>query len=47
MKYAVFWEFCPSDFDKAVGKFRKYVEEVEKSPDKYPEVLFPSHSMAG
>jgi len=47
MKYVVFWEFCPSDFDKAVGKFRKYVEEVEKSPDKYPEVLFPSHSMAG
>ena len=47
MKYIVFWEFCPEDFDKVIEKYRKHTEEVEKFPDKYPEVLFPSHSMAG
>jgi len=47
MKYVVFWEFCPEDFDKVIEKYRKYIEEVGKFPDKYPEVLFPSHSMAG
>ena len=47
MKYIVFWEFCPEDIDKAVEKHQAFGKEVEKHPDKYPEILFPSHWMAG
>lgn len=47
MKYIAFWEFCPEDFDKVVDKYLKMREDREKNPDKYPEVLFPSHSTAG
>jgi hypothetical protein len=47
MKYIVFWEFCPEDFDKVLEKYQAFGKEVEKHPDKYPKVIFPSHSMAG
>ena len=47
MKYIVFWEYRPEDFDKVIERFIAYAKEVEKHPDKYPKVLFPTHSMAG
>ncbi len=47
MKYILLWEFCPEDFDKAVEKHQAYGKDREKHPDKYAEVLFPSHWMAG
>ena len=47
MKYIVFWEFCPEDFDKVIERYLAFGKEVEKHPDKYPKVIFSSHSMAG
>ena len=47
MKYILFWEFCPEDFDKVIERYIALGKEVEKHPDKYPKTLFPSHSMAG
>ena len=48
MKYIVFWEFCPEDIDKAVEKFIEFnTVERKKHPDKYPKIIFPTHSMAG
>ena len=47
MKYIVFFEFCPEDFNKVIEKFLEFAEDSEKHPEKYPEILFPSHSMAG
>jgi len=47
MKYIVFWEFCPEDFDKVVERYQALGKEVEKHPDKYGKVLFPGHAMAG
>ena len=47
MKYIVFWEFCPEDIDKVLERYLASGEEVEKHPDKYPRVIFSSHSMAG
>ncbi len=47
MKYIVHWEFCPEDFDKVIKKVLEFAEDSEKHPEKNPEILFPSHSMAG
>jgi len=47
VKYIVFWEFCPEDIDKVIEQFVAFGKGVEKHPDKYPEILFHSHGMAG
>jgi len=47
VKYILFWEFCPEDFDKVIERYLALGKEVEKHPDKYPKVIFSSHSMAG
>jgi hypothetical protein len=47
VKYIEFWEFCPKDFDEVIERFIAFGKEVEKHPDKYPEILFSSHGMAG
>ncbi len=47
MKYIVFWEFCPEDFDKVLENVQTFSKDSEKHPDKYPEVIFSTHSLAG
>ncbi len=47
MKYILFWECCPEDFDKLIEKHQAFGKDREKHPDKYAEVLFSSHLMAG
>jgi hypothetical protein len=47
MKYIVFWEFCPEDLDKVLERVQAFGKDGEKHPDKYPKVIFSSHSMAG
>ena len=47
MKYILFWEFCPEDFDKVIEKRQAFVKDREKHPDKYAEVLFKSHLIPG
>ena len=47
MKYILFWEFCPKDFDKVVERYLALGKEVEKHPDKFPKVIFNSQTMAG
>ena len=47
MKYITFFEYCPEDFDKVVETYQAFGKDREKHPEKYPEVIFPSHGMAG
>ena len=47
MKYIVFWEFCPEDFDKVLERYQAFFADGEKHPGKYPKTIFSSHSMAG
>ena len=47
MKYIVFWEFRPEDYDKVIKNVMTVVEDGEKHPDKYPKSIFSSHSLAG
>ncbi len=47
MKYILFWEFCPEDFDKVIETHQAFVKDREKHPDKYAEVLFKSHLIPG
>ncbi len=47
MKYILFWECRPEEFDKVVEKHRAWLKDREEHPDKYAEVLFASHFMAG
>ena len=35
MKYIVFWEYKPEDLGKVVEKYRQFMEEHEKTPEKY------------
>jgi hypothetical protein len=44
MKFLVLFEFCPEDLYKAIEKWKKYMEDIEKTPEKYPEILFPFHA---
>lgn len=41
MRFIVYYEFCPEDFDKVITKMRKLQEERKKYPGKYPKTLFP------
>ena len=47
MKYIVFWEMCPEDFDKVIPKFQEVMEEREKGTDKFPKALSPNYSLGG
>ena len=47
MKYIVFWEFCPEDLDKVAKKFVELPEMRKKNPGKYPEYIFPPHTIGG
>jgi hypothetical protein len=47
LKYIVFWEFCPEDMDKVIKKTVNIQQEAEKNPGKYPEYIFPPHSIGG
>lgn len=47
MKYIVFWEFCPKDYDKVVERFLAYDKQIETQPDEHPKIIFNSHSMSG
>ncbi len=41
MKYLKFWEFCNGvTMKEAIQKNMAYYEEIEKNPDKYPQVLY-------
>ena len=41
MRYIVFWEFCPEDFDKVLAKYKLMAEISEKKPERFGEQLFP------
>ena len=43
MRFLVLFEFCPEDLYKAIEKWQKYMEDMEKTPEKYPKILFPQH----
>lgn len=47
LKYILFWEFCPEDFDKVIEKFKQAMAEREKGTEKFPKILFPPHSLGG
>ena len=47
MKYIVFWEMCPEDFDKVIPKFREAMEEREKGTEKFPKPLSKNYSVGG
>ena len=47
MKYIVFWEFSSEDMDKVIEKSIKVQKEAEKNPEKYPEYIFPPHTIGG
>lgn len=47
VKYLVFGEFCGENVDKVTEIAQKLREARKKNPEKYPEILFPSHSMIG
>jgi hypothetical protein len=47
LKYIVFWEFSPEEMDKVTEKSVKHQEEMKKNPGKYPEYLFPPHTIGG
>ena len=47
MKYISFWEYCPEDLDKILERSKQFSEDIEKHPEKYPTILFPSHIMGG
>ena len=41
VRYIVFWEFRPEDFDKVLAKFRSVAEIMQKEPEKFGKYLFP------
>ena len=47
MKYIVFWEFSSEDMGKVIEKSIKAQKEAEANPGKYPEYIFPPHSISG
>ena len=47
MKYIVFWEFCPDDWEKIIPKFQEYTKDHEENPGKYQEYLVGGHAFAG
>ena len=47
MKYIVFWEFSPDDWEKIVPKFQEYMKDHEENPGKYQEYLLGGHAFAG
>jgi len=44
VKYIEFWEFCPEDMDKVLAKSKLATEIMQKEPEKFGKVLFPSQS---
>ena len=47
MKYIVFSESKPEDYDKVIEKRKQLLEERKKNPEKYTKALFPTHRMGG
>jgi len=47
VKYLMYWEFNPEDMDKVIKKAVEYRQLSEKNPEKYPENLYPPHSLGG
>jgi hypothetical protein len=47
VKYLMYWEFNPEDMDKVIKKTVEYRQLSEKNPEKYPENLYPPHSLGG
>jgi len=47
MKYIVFSEYKPKDFDELMEKRKQLQEEREKTPEKYPKRIFPPHMIGG
>lgn len=48
MKFLAFFELDPEDWDKALEKNTKAVEEMEKNPDTYPtKTVFLPHTLLG
>jgi len=47
LKYIVFWDFHPEDMDKVIKKTVNMLQEAKKNPGKYPEYIFPPHSIGG
>ena len=45
MKYVVYWEMCPEDFDKIIPLFKK-MQELRDTKD-YPKALAPTYAFAG
>jgi hypothetical protein len=40
MKFILFFEFNPEDFDKVIEINETFVENKTKNPEKYPELIF-------
>ncbi len=47
MKYVVFWEFNPDDWDKIIEILPEYAKDTEENPGKYHEYLLAGHLFAG
>jgi hypothetical protein len=45
VRYIVFWEFCPEDFDKVLAKNMLSAEMRQKEPERYGEYLLPPQEM--
>lgn len=40
MKFILFFEFNPKDFDKVIEINKTFVENKTRNPDDYPELVF-------
>jgi hypothetical protein len=47
MKYLALWTFDGKKLEKVLKKSEKYYKNREKTPDKYPKILYPSQATLG
>lgn len=46
MKYIVFWEYEPTEIDKAVKKLKEFREVIKKNPDNYAKPITSNYTMS-
>jgi len=47
MKFIVFFEFRPEDFNKVIELNNTFVEKKKKEPERYPKVIFGPYLLGG